>query len=349
MKKKLVMIISAILTISIGVVTTVMPAFADSDINSSGELIFDDSNVEFDSADIESLQSQVERLSKGLSQEAYVSENKGTLRAGLNSKGIINYDSGKVVFDSSDLVKLADEIDNLDTGYKYEAVSALSKIDTYLKADGTIVHDKPDETISPENASKFTIAQICEGIMQSQSVAHLADRNIVPASENNLSKGCAAWVDGRLLIGSGGDNEENYNKGYEEGKASRPAAAGYFLGTRSKVESGRPYYDIAELVPEVDYTTLTTDNFIVCPCAINSNTAKITKYLSTASDVTAYCTINEADILPNIRYNNTLGRLYVDIPIISAKGGLGTSGYAKKVETTVRFCAYLVMGDIVEP
>ena len=349
MKKKLLMVISAILTISIGVVTAVMPAFADSDINSSGELIFENSNVAFDSADIESLQNQVDTLSKGLSQETYVSDNKGNLKAGLNSKGIINYDSGKVVFDSSDLVKLADEIDNLDTGYKYEAVSALSKINTFFKADGTIVHDKPDETISPENVSKFTIAQICEGIMQSQSVAHLADQNIVPASENSLSKGCAAWVDGQLIIGKGGDNEENYNRGYEEGKASRPAVAGYFLGISSKVESGRPYYDIAEQVPEVDYTTLTKDNFIVCPCSINKNSAKSTKYLSTASDVTAYCTINEADILPNISYSNTLGRLYVDIPIISAKGGISLGGYAKNVETSLKFCAYLVVGDIVEP
>ena len=349
MKKKLVMIISAVLIISIGVATAVMPAFADSDINSSGELILEDSNVKFDSADIESLQTQVDMLSKGLPQEVYVSENKGTLRDSLNSKGIINYDSGKVVFDSSDLVKLADEIDNLDTGYKYEAVSALNSISTYFKADGTIVHDNEGEMILPEYASKLTVAQICKGILKSQSVDHLADRDIVPASENSLSKGCAAWVDGRLLIGSGGDNEENYNKGYEEGKASKPAAACYFLGTSSKVESGRPYYDIAEMVPEVDHTTLTKENFIVCPCSINSNTAKSTKYLSTASDVTSYCTIYGADILPNIEYSETLGRLYVEIPIISAKGGLYVSGYAKTVETSLEFCAYLVVGDIVEP
>lgn len=349
MKKKIVMVISAVLTISIGVVTAVMPAFADSGINSSGELILEDSNVEFDSADIESLQTQVDMLSEGLSQEAYVSENKGTLRAGLNSKGIINYDSGKVVFDSSDLVKIADEIDNLDTGYKYEAVSALNKINTYLKADGTIVHDKTDQTISPEYATKLTVAQICEGILKSQSVAHLADQNIVPASENSLSEGCAAWVDGRLLIGNGNDNKENYSKGYEDGEASRPPAACYFLGSRSKVESGRPYYDIAELVPEVDYTTLTKDNFIVCPCSVNSNTAKITKYLSTASDVTSYCSINGADILPNLEYSKTYGRLYVETPIISAKGGLNASGFVKKVETSLGFCAYLVVGDIVEP
>lgn len=349
MKKKLLMVISAILTIGIGVITAVMPALADSDINSSGELILEDGNVEFDSADIESLQTQVERLSKGLSQETYVSENKGTLRTGLNSKGIINYDSGKVVFDSSDLVKLADEIDNLDTGYKYEAVSALSKIDTYLKADGTIVHDKPAEAISPESVSKFTIAQICEGIMQSQSVAHLADRNIVPASENSLSAGCAAWVDGRLLIGNGGDNKENYNKGYEEGEASRPAAACYFLGTRSKVASGRTYFDIAELVPEVDHTALTKDNFIVFPCSINNNIVKSTKYISIASDVTSYCTIYGADILPNLEYYETSGHLYVDTPIISAKGGLSLGGYAHKVDTSLVCCAYLVVGDIVEP
>lgn len=350
-KKKLAMITSTVLTICIVAATAVIPAFADSGINSRGEIVLEDSNVEFDSADIESLKTQVDMLSEGISEEAYVSENKGILKEGLNSKGIINYDSGKVVFDSSDLVKLADGIDNLDTGYKYEAVSALNKINTFIKADGAVVHDKTNETIQPEAASKLTIAQICEGILKSQSVDHLTDQNIVPASENSLSEGCAAWVDGRLIIGNGGDNKANYDKGYEEGESSQPAAGGYYLGNEMKNSySGRRYIDVAENAPaDIDYTKLTTNNFIVCPCEILGKTAKGTKYLSTASDVVSYCTINNAELKPVAEYSAADGRLYIDHIYITAKGGLSPSGYNHKVETYMEFCAYLIVGGVVTP
>lgn len=353
MKKKLSMMAAAALTIIIAGFSAVMPAFADSGINSSGAAVLNDGDVAFYSEDIAKLQAQADALSVGLPEISFASADGKALRDELESKGNINYDSGKVVFDSSDLVKLADGIDKLDMGYKYEAVDALNKIGTYHTQAGAVTHNPMDEILLPEYASKLTFTQICEGILKSQSVDHLAGEGILPAIENNLSEGSAAWVDGKLLIGNGKDNEDSYNQGYEDGYAegeNQTAVACYFLGeARNGVIGGGLYYEIASQVPMVDYTKLTKENFIVCPYKIRSGSNSLSQYLSVASNVTTFCTINETEMDIVTEYDANTGRFYVSDFEISAKGGISSkSGYSRTATAPVSFYTYLIVGEIVD-
>lgn len=173
----------------------------------------------------------------------------------IRSKGIIDYANKTVVIDSADLTYLANEIDDLEYEYKTNTASALSAVGTYFKTDGSAVHNRTEETIDPEDAASISFDNLYEGILGSQSVAHLEgsqaknadgeplyyesledaeNRNLVrttktpndipvyirPIEERNLSAGTAAWVNGTLIIGNGADNEAFYTKGYTDGVAS---------------------------------------------------------------------------------------------------------------------------------
>lgn len=173
----------------------------------------------------------------------------------IRSKGIIDYANKTVVIDSADLTYLAGEIDDLEYSYKTNTASALDAIGTYFKTDGTAVHNRTKETIPAEDAASLSFASLYEGILGSQSVAHLegsqaknADEDLLyyvsledaqnrnltrttktpndlpvyiqPAEKENLSAGTAAWVNGTLIIGNGADNEAFYTKGYTDGVAS---------------------------------------------------------------------------------------------------------------------------------
>lgn len=358
MKKKFMMIIAALTIVSACTAAAVMPALANSDVNSTGNLVIEDGDTAFYGEDIEKLNNLTNELSLELPQTSYVPAQGEALKDGLNSKGAINYDSGKVIFDSSDLVKLADKLDNLNAGYKYEAVNALGKINTYFEADGSITHDNTEGTILPENASGLSFAAICDGILKSQSVEHLAEQNILPASEDNLSEGCAAWVNGTLLIGNGNDNKNSYeqgredgrNEGYEAGKAENPAAACYYLGAGQYMSLYNEItYDIKSQVPDVDYTQLTENNFIICPYKVSGNSSKVSKYISTASNLTVFSTIPEIDLSSEVTYDAETGKLTITPPVISAKGGISSlSGYTQIAESDVRVYTYLVIGDIEE-
>lgn len=48
---------------------------------------------------------------------------------------------------------------------------------------------------------------------------------VTAASEENLSAGTAAWVNGTLLLGTGGDNQSYYENGYKEGKKTGRCAS----------------------------------------------------------------------------------------------------------------------------
>lgn len=355
MKKRLTIILTAVI-ISIGMEVATLPALANSDIeiNSTGSLILEGGDVLFDSEDIKDMRTQVNALSDDLSEEAYASPKEGTLKNDLNSKGIINYDSGKVIFDSSDLIKLANGIDNLRTCYQSKVVEYLNSIHTYYKADGTVTHVEAD-AISSDDASNLTFGQICNGILKSQSLDHLAGENILPASADNLSEGSAAWVDGDIVIGTGNDNkasyEQGYEKGYEDGEAANPGGKCYYLGNITTITQGQFYCDVKEKVPEVDYTKLTLDNFIICPAIINPNTEKSTKNESISGSVTPFCSIPEQELKVTGRYyNNETGRLSFSALQIYANGGIAyKSGYSKRAETNVTVSVYLYTGDIIQP
>lgn len=350
--KKILTIILTALAISIGVAATKLPVFANSniEINSTGSLTLEGGDVLFDAEDIKDMQTEVNALSDDLSGEAYTSSGEGTLKNVLNSKGIINYDSGKVIFDSSDLIKLANGIDNLKTCYQSEVVKSLNSIHTYFKPDGTVTHIESD-AISSDDASNLTFGQICNGILKSQSLEHLAGENILPASADNLSEGSAAWVDGDIVIGTGNDNkasyEQGYEKGYEDGEAANSGGKCYYLGNIRTISQGQFCCDVKTKVPEVDYTKLTRNNFIICPSIINANT--VIAAASVSGSGKPYCTIPEQELkLRSIAYDKENGCLYFSALQISANGGLN-SGNAKNVEANVTVGIYLYTGDIIQP
>lgn len=356
MKKRLTIILTAVITIITGVAAATLPAHANSniEINSTGSLKLEGGDVLFDAEDIKDMQIQVNALSDELPEDAYASSKEGTLKNALNSKGIINYDSGKVIFDASDLINLANGIDNLKTCYQSEVVKSLKSIHTYYKSDGTVTHVE-SEAISSDDASNLTFGQICNGILKSQSLDHLAGENILPASADNLSEGSAAWVNGDIVIGTGNDNkanyEQGYEKGYEDGEAANSGGKCYYLGDIRTISQGLFYCDVKERVPEVDYTKLTFDNFILCPSIINANAEASTRYASISSNVIPFCSIPEQELkVAGHHYDKETGCLYFTALQIYANGGLSSmSGFVKKVETNVTVSVYLYTGDIIQP
>lgn len=173
---------------------------------------------------------------------------------GLKSSGAIVYQEGtdSVVIDSKDLYVLADKLDS----FKTMVAEQLAVMHTYLTTDNKGVslssdnginvvhaHSEDMETIDPLLVDFDTLL---EGFAVSQSIpaeieeyGYSADTqlykktdgsmttepsdgtaeqiNIAASTADNLSAGCAAWVDGQLLLGTGADNHAFYNMGYTDG------------------------------------------------------------------------------------------------------------------------------------
>lgn len=72
---------------------------------------------------------------------------------------------------------------------------------------------------------------------------------IAAANAGNLSAGTAAWVNGSFIIGTGADNNNYY-------KAGKTNSSIFDLGTSTS-------FNVKNLVPSVDYTKLTIDNFAI--------------------------------------------------------------------------------------
>lgn len=190
----------------------------------------------------------------------------GDRRDGIESRGAINYDRGKVVIDSADFITLADEIDKLELSYKTDITDALAGIGTYIQQDGSAGHDAK-ANIDPQQVA---FRNLESGILQSQSVDSLSGRQasdtggviyykyasrnilevtrsntgmpvyIVPAQEDNLSAQTAAWVNGHSIVGNGSDNYYFYQKGFIEGYAARVGATvEYQYDNTGKIESAR--------------------------------------------------------------------------------------------------------------
>lgn len=174
-------------------------------------------------------------------------------RNSLRSQGAIRYQEGteSVVIDSADLYTLADRLDL----FKVRTVEQLGAIGTYLSGNpgGTpltseagiyAVHQKP-ESYSETDARSLSFEVILEGIAASQTIpTDPADYGmgsgtklykdadgklsssaqegaeeicIQAATAENLSAGTAAWVNGRLILGTGGDNKAYHDLGYQDG------------------------------------------------------------------------------------------------------------------------------------
>lgn len=154
--------------------------------------------------------------------------------ANIKSKGVFDYDNGTVVMDASDLIYLADEIDLLEETYKKETVNALNEMNTYFMLDNSTTHNPNESNLDQESSSVLPFHSIIDGILASQSIPeektytgtlpgdeNEITGNIQAATEDGLSLGEAGWVDGKLIIGNGADNNNFYNQGYADGLAGR--------------------------------------------------------------------------------------------------------------------------------
>lgn len=177
-------------------------------------------------------------------------------RNNIKSKGKIDFEEGKMVLDSADLLYLADEIDALETTYKVTIIDALNRIGTYFKNDGNLTNDSnANEADTVEEKTNISFENIRDGVLLSQSVESLsnvqaedkdgnnlfylneevaANRNLLETTtENtgypvfyqavtadNLTAGSAAWVNGRLIKGNGKDRDDAYTQGFIDGQAN---------------------------------------------------------------------------------------------------------------------------------
>ena len=177
-----------------------------------------------------------------------VQEHGGTA-AELKSHGRIVYQKGteSVKIDSDDLYMLADQIDQV----KLDVTDQLKALNTYFSTgdgiclstseDINVVHATPTEenSVDPLDVNFDTLL---EGIAVSQSVSpdvtaygypagtelyknasgvlttngseKGAEKiDVTAATADNLSAGTAAWVNGNLILGTGGDNKSYHDQG----------------------------------------------------------------------------------------------------------------------------------------
>lgn len=189
---------------------------------------------------------------------AMAADRSGATRNSLKSYGAIEYHKGddKVVINSEDLYMLADQIDQV----KLEVTDQLEAMNTYFTTgDGisldtdryiSVTHTRPSKTdfVDPVSVNFDTLL---EGIAASQSVSTdvtaygfspgtklykgtngelttndseegAEQISVSAATADNLSAGTVAWVNGRLILGTGGDNKAYFESGSENDKDENP-------------------------------------------------------------------------------------------------------------------------------
>lgn len=179
---------------------------------------------------------------------------ESALKNSLKSYGKMVYRDGTdvVVVDSSDLYMMADQIDL----FKCRLTDQLKALNTYFTiGDGIslttdtnthVVHKRPSDADSVDPAH-LNFDTLLEGVAVSQTVSSDAEAygypagtkfyrkangslttdgsetgtipiDVAAASADNLSAGKAAWVDGRLILGTGADNKAYQDSGYVKGR-----------------------------------------------------------------------------------------------------------------------------------
>lgn len=189
----------------------------------------------------------------GVCTVATAAGNPTATNKGLHSQGAISFQEGteSVVIDSADLYTLADRLDL----FKVRTAEQLGLIGTYLSrgpggtplnsADSVYaVHQKPSAAGEADPLA-LSFETLLEGIAASQTIpTEPADYGmgvgtilyqdadgklstvrqedaepirIQAATAENLSAGTAAWVNGKLILGTGGDNQSYHDLGYRKG------------------------------------------------------------------------------------------------------------------------------------
>lgn len=244
MRKKFMKCMAAAAITAVGVMATAFPVSAGSPVKSSGNLIYEKDAVAFHASDFDYLRAEADKLQleQGLTELPAVPETGAGRKDALSSRGVIDYADGTVVMDSADFICLADWIDGIDAAYEESTANmaeALERIGTYFMEDGSVTHEPEKAAGSGGNAVKLPYNKIREGILQSQSVTHLAEQQVGAAAAENLSRGTAAWVDGKLIIGNGADNDACYNKGYSAGE-EEGYRTGYAAGAKDAETNVNP-------------------------------------------------------------------------------------------------------------
>lgn len=147
----------------------------------------------------------------------YAEETAGRQK-NIRSSGNLNFQPGTdnskyVYFESNDLIKLANEIDDLEYKYKSEILNRLNAIGTFFDINGDYTH----ENNHTENPNSLKYNQLMDGISNSQTVA-------TGTTSNNLSLGKGAWINGEYIVGNGSDVNEAYAKGFSDGASQKQDA-----------------------------------------------------------------------------------------------------------------------------
>lgn len=188
-------------------------------------------------------------LTIGTCSVAMAAEKGGATADGLKSHGTIIYEGAEeeVEINSADLYMLAEQIDQI----RINVAAQLGKLNTFfttgkgaaLKNGGRvgITHTRPygNDYVDPLDIDFDTLV---EGIAASQHISsdvedygysagtrlyqrtdgslatdrggeNLPELFIKPAAPENLSAGTAAWVKGKLILGTGEDNQTYMKKG----------------------------------------------------------------------------------------------------------------------------------------
>ena len=159
---------------------------------------------------------------------------QGGAQEDIYSRGRIQYE--QAVFDSADLRNICAHIDE-----KRRAVAGtLLQLGTRFRqqAEGYTYDRNPDAEQGEINVGQIDWATLIQAAADSQTVpgklpvlnpeaaTHIEgveERTdyYETAIEDNISRGMAAWADGKLLLGNGADNDKAHKKGTEDGKEGK--------------------------------------------------------------------------------------------------------------------------------
>lgn len=202
--------VSAAMIMCIAIAAAVFPSYAvETDtINSEGNIVLEDSEAAFYAEDIAYLANELNSMDEEIADEDktlsvpvdYVRKNE------VKSKGMIDYAGGTVVMNAADIIYLANEMDVFESTYKYMILKYLNDIHTYMTADGSVTHNAADS----DDSYLPTFGQLIKGISLSQEVN-------TGTTEDNLSEGMGAWINGEYITGNGNDVNMAYLKGLTEG------------------------------------------------------------------------------------------------------------------------------------